>query len=241
MCIVKLIIAVLDFQIKVIVRGVDILFKRKKSNLEKLLDFGFVKNNDCFTYTKVIMDEKMQIIVKITCDDIVNVKVIDNLLGEEYVLHNQLDATGAFVGAVRSEYENVLAEIAANCFEPDVFKSDCAKAVMQYIRQTYQDELEYLWLRTPDNAIVRRKDNRKWYGAILTVPKQKLGLESSETVEILNLKVQIEDSASIIDGQRYFPGYHMNKNHWISICLDGSVGVEEIFERIDVSYKLAGK
>lgn len=217
------------------------LFKRKKSNLEKLLDFGFVKNNDCFTYTKAIMDEKMQIIVKITCDDIVSVKVIDNLLGEEYVLHNQLDATGAFVGAVRSEYENVLAEIAANCFEPDVFKSDCAQAVIEYMRQAYQDEFEYLWSRMPDNAIVRRKDNRKWYGAMLTIPKKKLGLQGDEIIEILNLKVKPEECRLIVDGKRYFQGYHMNKNHWISICLDGSVGVEEIFERIDVSYKLAGK
>ena len=34
------------------------------------------------------------------------------------------------------------------------------------------------------------------------------------------------------------PAYHMNKQHWISIILDGSMTGEEVFHLIDDSYRL---
>jgi predicted DNA-binding protein (MmcQ/YjbR family) len=34
------------------------------------------------------------------------------------------------------------------------------------------------------------------------------------------------------------PGYHMNKKHWNSITLDGSIPEDELFTMIDHSYKL---
>lgn len=33
----------------------------------------------------------------------------------------------------------------------------------------------------------------------------------------------------------------MNKKHWITICLDGTVSLEEIFRLIDMSFILAAK
>lgn len=37
------------------------------------------------------------------------------------------------------------------------------------------------------------------------------------------------------------PGYHMNKRHWNTIILDGSVPEEEVLEMIDASYQLVVK
>jgi predicted DNA-binding protein (MmcQ/YjbR family) len=34
------------------------------------------------------------------------------------------------------------------------------------------------------------------------------------------------------------PGYHMNKKHWNTVCIDGSVPDKNIFEMIDHSYNL---
>lgn len=39
----------------------------------------------------------------------------------------------------------------------------------------------------------------------------------------------------------FFPAYHMNKDSWISILLDGSVSEEEIKNLLDLSYKLTMK
>jgi predicted DNA-binding protein (MmcQ/YjbR family) len=37
------------------------------------------------------------------------------------------------------------------------------------------------------------------------------------------------------------PGYHMNKQHWNTVYIDGSVPVKRIKEWIDHSYELVGK
>ena len=37
------------------------------------------------------------------------------------------------------------------------------------------------------------------------------------------------------------PGYHMNKKHWNTVIVDGTLSKNELFEMIDESYRLAGK
>lgn len=44
-----------------------------------------------------------------------------------------------------------------------------------------------------------------------------------------------------VDSIKILPGYHMNKKHWITICLDGSVPIDDICRKIDESYLLAKK
>lgn len=87
----------------------------------------------------------------------------------------------------------------------------------------------------------RREDTRKWYGVLLAVPERKLGIASDGTAEIIDLRADPGVLAALVDGERYFPGYHMNKKHWLTIRLNGSVSAEEIFCRIDESYRLAVK
>ena len=36
------------------------------------------------------------------------------------------------------------------------------------------------------------------------------------------------------------PGYHMNKKHWNTIIVDGSLSKKQIFEMVDDSYQLVG-
>ncbi|WP_071998311.1 MULTISPECIES: MmcQ/YjbR family DNA-binding protein [unclassified Serratia (in: enterobacteria)] len=109
------------------------------------------------------------------------------------------------------------------------------------MRDTYHDELEFLWQRSPNSAILRRQDTQKWYAAMLVLAKSKLGLADEGVIDIINLRISPEEMDSIIDHQTFFPGYHMNKKHWYTICLDGSLPVAEIYQRIDASYQLARK
>ena len=67
----------------------------------------------------------------------------------------------------------------------------------------------------------------------------KLGIKSNKTVEILNLKFLKNQTEQIVDNKKIFPGYHMNKKSWITIKLDGSVALEEIYKLIDNSYQLS--
>lgn len=132
----------------------------------------------------------MRMNITVLYDGNVSTEVIDNNSGEEYILHNIADATGAFVGQVKAEYDAILEEISSKCFETDVFKSEQAKRLIQYVREKYGDELEFLWKKFSDNAIWRRKDTNKWYAVLLIVSKRKLGIDSDETVEILDLRIK---------------------------------------------------
>lgn len=219
----------------------EVFFHNRKANPEKLLAYGFDRDNSGYYYGTEIADGHFRLVVSITDNGEVRTQVIDIETGDEYILHHTAKATGAFVGMVKANYEAVLAEIAEKCFDPDVFKSEQAKQIITYVREKYDDELEFLWKKFPDNAIWRRKDTKKWYAALLTVSARKLSLDSDEVIEIIDLRMKPEEIGKIVDNQTYFPGYHMNKKHWITICLDGSVPCDEIFGRIDASYLLARK
>lgn len=218
-----------------------ILFHNKKPNPAKLLAYGFTHNGNGHTYTTDIAQGHFCLRVGLSEEGEVHTQVIDKETGDEYILHRAARAAGPFVGMVKADCEAVLGEIAEKCFDSDVFKSEQAKQFINYVREKYGDELEYLWRKFPDNAVVRRKDNQKWYAAILTVSRRKLGFDSDESVEILDLRMKPEDVQRLVDGIKYLPGYHMNKKHWITICLDGAVSCDEIFGRIDASYLLARK
>lgn len=112
---------------------------------------------------------------------------------------------------------------------------------IEYVRKKYGDELEFLWTKFPENAVWRRKDNQKWYGAILTVTGNKIGLDTDEIVEIIDLRMKAENREAILSREHYYPGWHMNKKSWYTLVLDNCIADEEIKLRITESYELAKK
>ena len=216
------------------------IFGFYKPNSDKLNKYGFTEKNGAHVYTAQIMDGQFLLTLKITENDI-HTEVIDLATNEPYTLFLVDGAMGSFVGEVRSFYESALRDIADKCFDKCIFKSEYTQGLIEYVATTYGDAPEFLWEKYPDCAIFRRKDNNKWYGLIMTVAKSKLGLQSDERVEILDLKADTNEIDSLVDGKKIFSGYHMNKRHWITVCLDGSVPLREIERMLDISYKLAGK
>lgn len=221
-------------------KDIDTLFSIYSFEEEKLLAFGFEKKEEKYVYSRRLSTPPFEarIVVnenKITAD------VFDAETGDVYALVKVPEAVGAFVGKIREEFKTLLSDIRKQCCVVDVFKSLSARNIIRYVKDKYNDELEYLWPKFPKNAVFRRRDNGKWYAAILTVTKDKLGLPSDEMVEIIDLRGKTSEIERLVDGKNYFPGWHMNKKHWFTICLDGSVSAEEICCRIDESYLLAEK
>lgn len=68
--------------------------------------------------------------------------------------------------------------------------------------------------------------------------KSKLGLDGDDIVDILDVKCDPEMTGMIIQTYGFLPGYHMNKNHWITILLDGSVSEAKTLDFLDMSYDL---
>ncbi|MBQ9314805.1 MAG: MmcQ/YjbR family DNA-binding protein [Clostridia bacterium] len=146
------------------------------------------------------------------------------------------DSVGEFVGKVREEYELILQDFMDNCTIPNVFQSKQAQEVIQYVRKKYGDDLEFLWDKLPEAAIWRNKENQKWYGILMKVSERKLGINSDKIVDMIDLRCI--KGENIVDNQKIFPGYHMNKQSWITIKLDGTMKTKEIFEAIDKSYNI---
>ena len=217
------------------------MFQHRKLNRSKLLAYGFKEVFDEYRYTTAVMNGNFILHVTVDASGKVNTSLIEQDTGEEYVLYKIKSASGGFIGDVKCVCQKALADIEEKCYDPDIFRWKQSKEIIEYIREQYHDELEFLWKKSPGNAVWRRKDTGKWYGVILTISRKKLGLPSDEIVEIIDLRLQPEIIREIVDGRRYFPGWHMNKKSWYTIILDNCVRTEEICKRIDESYLLAVK
>ncbi len=213
------------------------LFLNKKPVVSKLAEYGFVEKNRIYSLSKDIMGGTFVLKIQVSKDNSTHFCVIDKESGEEYTLIFNSDAVGSFVGEIRDECERALADIVKKCYENDVFKSNTAKAAIDYIRQKYSAKAEFLWAETPNCAIFRKNATGKWFAVIMTIGKRKLGIDEDGFIEVMNLKDAPESILRIVDKKSYFPAYHMNKKHWYTLLLDGSIPKDELFTCIDNSYR----
>lgn len=126
------------------------------------------------------------------------------------------------------------------CLDIRLFRGEMIldkEEIFEYVKKQYGTIPEYLWSSSPESAVLRH-NNGKWYGIIMSVEKPKLGLDGNSTVEILNVKCNPEMISMIVQSRGFLPGYHMNKQHWITILLDGTVERSKVLDFLDMSYKL---
>ena len=213
----------------------------KKPNFKKLTEYGFTESKGQYTFSADIMSGMFRLNIYVTNSGATKLEVIDKQTNEEYTLVGNRDAVGSFISEVRAACDDILDEIVSKCYEPDIFKSKYTKLVIQYIWEKYGAKAEYLWDKFPNNAVFRNAKTQKWYAVLLTVEKRKIGIDQNGTIEIIGLKEKPEKVEALVDGVTYLAGYHMNKKHWYTICLDGSVPIEEIYERIDNSFDILTK
>ncbi len=110
-----------------------------------------------------------------------------------------------------------------------------------YVKDKYGTEPDYPWIDTPDIAIIRHNDTKKWYGAIMPLSVSKLGINEDRKADVLNLKCDPLMIGSLRMENGIYPAYHMNKNSWISVILDGTVDMEKIKFLLDMSFALTDK
>lgn len=101
-------------------------------------------------------------------------------------------------------------------------------------------QLDHPFAQYPSYQVFRHQQNSKWFGLVMTVENEKLGLPSTETMttDIIDVKADPEMISILRNSKGYLPAYHMNKNNWLSIMLDGTVPEKQIFQLIEDSYAL---
>ncbi len=111
------------------------------------------------------------------------------------------------------------------------------QTITDYIKKKYGVSPEYLWKRYPDYVVFRHEDNNKWFALTAGVSRTKLGMTGDIPVDVINLKIDdLFFRDMLIREEGIFPGYHMNKQHWISVLLDGTVSEQQIYDLIDMSF-----
>lgn len=110
--------------------------------------------------------------------------------------------------------------------------------LMTYLAETYGAEAEYPFPRDQVSCVFRHGGNRKWFALVMRVPYQTLGMNREGVADILNIKCDPFLIGSLRGRPGFLPAYHMNKDKWLTVLLDGSVDREEITGLVALSYDL---
>lgn len=123
----------------------------------------------------------------------------------------------------------------------EYFTGEVPTAVLSFCKDFYGVTPVFPW--EDFDAAVLKHESGKWFAIMMSVPFNRIDRKSdiSAPVEIMNVKCDPVMIGSLLTEKGFYRAYHMNKEHWITILLDGSVDIEEIKPLLDLSYHLTEK
>lgn len=214
------------------------IFTSYQFNKEKAHAYGFVENGEVWTYSCQILQGDFFITVSITPDN-VSFQVFDQETGDLYPQVHMESMRGTFVGTVRQACLEILYQIRKACFDVQDFICPQTKRIMAQVQKKYGDQLEYLWEKSSDTAVLRHEDSKKWYAVLMRIPWDRLDKAREGQVEAVNLKH--DQVADLLSKKGIYPAFHMNKRYWLSLAFDDSLQDEEVLELIERSWNLTVK
>ncbi|WP_195183355.1 MmcQ/YjbR family DNA-binding protein [Streptococcus infantis] len=214
------------------------IFKAYQFNSKKAKEFGFVENQGVWTYSSTILQGDFLMMVTVEDGDL-SFQVYDQETGDLYPQVHMESMRGTFVGSVRESCLEVLYGTRKACFEVQEFLYPQTKRIMALVQEKYGNQLEYLWEKSPDTAVLRHEDNQKWYAILMRIPWDRLDKEREGLVEAVNLKH--DQVADLLSQNGVYPAFHMNKRYWISLPLDDTLTDEKVLELFERSWFLTSK
>ncbi len=106
-----------------------------------------------------------------------------------------------------------------------------------YLSETYSAMGDHPWMTQPDYTAFRHA-NQKWFAVVMKIPKEKVGLAGKDSLDVVNLKCDPLLIGSLVSEPGVFPAFHMNKEHWITVALDGSAADDKLRMLADISFTL---
>ena len=214
------------------------IFKSYQFNKEKAHTYGFVENGEVWTYSCQILQGEFFMTLSITPDN-VSFLVFDQETGDLYPQVHMESMRGSFVGSVREACLEILYQIRKACFDVQDFICPQTKRIMDQIQEKYGNQLEYLWEKSPDTAVLRHEGNQKWYAVLMRIPWDKLEKGREGLVEAVNIKH--DQVADLLSQKGIYPAFHMNKRYWLSVALDDTLSDEMALKLIERSWNLTVK
>ena len=210
------------------------IFKKCEIDFNKLIDYGFIIEKNIPTYRYTIPNKNLEILITYKNNKLKG-KIIDKEINEEYLSYRIENQVGEFVNGVREEFIKILEEIRNNCCRSKYYIGDQANRISNLIKKKYDDNPEFLWDNDEDNSVFRNTNNKKWYGIIMYINKNKL-TDEDKMIEVINIKLPKEEIDTLVTKKGFYRAYHMNKKYWVTITLDDTLDDSKIMELIDKSH-----
>ncbi|WP_269794724.1 MmcQ/YjbR family DNA-binding protein [Streptococcus mitis] len=214
------------------------IFKSYQFNQEKARAYGFVENWEVWIYSCQILQGDFVMTVSITTDN-VSFQVFDRETGDLYPQVHMESMRGSFVGSVREACLDILYQIRKTCFDVQDYICPQTKRIMAQVQEKYGNQLEYLWEKSSDTAVLRHEGNQKWYAVLMRISWDKLEKGREGLVEAVNLKH--DQVVDLLSEKGIYPAFHMNKRYWISVAFDDTLSDEMVLELIEKSWSLTSK
>ena len=178
-------------------------------------------------YFQVVSSSKKQGLEMVALDDV----------NERYQLFDIPTTSSSIAQALREE----ASELAFLWMHPE--QSDIEEARQKWTKWMTENIVPYHGNPFEKTEAIgfMVEDKGKWYGLMMEVPLQKLGVPSNADALILNVKIHPEDKERLLSTDGIYEAYHMNKKHWISIALNVCTDDALIKECICTSYKRVAK
>ena len=92
------------------------------------------------------------------------------------------------------------------------------------------------------STVLRHGDTGKWFGLVFRAPRNRVGLPGEGAADILNLKCDPLVSYGLMrEHPDILPAWHMNKQLWITLRLEGDLPRETVELLLRMSFDLTGK
>ncbi len=211
------------------------IFKKSTILYNKLIPYGFTKIKDDYLYSQNILGDTFRIDIIISHNEITS-HIYDLTFNAEYTNYRNENIQGEFVNSIREELTKLLQSIKKECTTTTYFYSNQANRLCQMIYDKYADLPEFPWEKSDDSGIFRNPKTKKWYGLVMRIDKSKIK-QGKGAVEIINLKLDPDKITELVKLPGFYPAYHMNKTHWITITLDDTITDEELMQYVLMSHK----
>ncbi len=117
-----------------------------------------------------------------------------------------------------------------------------SSAVISYVKDFYDCSVDFPWQTSPTFGVLRHVHSKTWFGLVMTISLKTLGIsDSDDMVDAINLKADPFDVEFFASQPGFAPAYHMNKTHWVTVILDGTISDQQIESMIADSYRLTAK
>ena len=198
-----------------------------ESSLKK---YGFTNKNGEWILEYDLPIKNLFVLVKITKSSF-SVRVIDREFNDDFLPFSVKDGNSP----VKAMVDDLVSDIVKKCF------TNLKLDVIRYCEETYKTKCEKPWDKYPEFCTFKTLNSKKWYAIIMNVPARKLGLDQDGVVDIINIKLPTDQIQELIDNQKYFNAYHMNKKNWITILLNKNTDVSALKNLLQISYDLVEK